>query len=122
VKFLIEHLACMTAELYGDPEAMEKWKAMVQLGRKDNVFIGFSAIFCLMEEAYPCPSSLQMLREVIDQVGDEKVLWGTDIPTTMGRYTFRQMMDLILEHAGSLDDEGKNNIMGLNAFRFFNWN
>jgi predicted TIM-barrel fold metal-dependent hydrolase len=121
VKFLIEHLAYMTADLYGGAEAMEKWKGMVQLGRKDNVFIGFSAIFSLMEEAYPCPLSLQLLREVVDQAGSEKVLWGTDIPTTMGSYTYRQMMDLILEHGGFLDDEDRENIMGRNAARFFDW-
>jgi predicted TIM-barrel fold metal-dependent hydrolase len=121
VKFLIEHLAYMTADLYGDPEAMDKWKVMVQLGRKENVFIGFSAVYSLMEEAYPCPRSLKLLREVVDQTGGEKVLWGTDIPTTMGRYTYRQMMDLILEHTGFLDDKDRANIMGMNAARFFDW-
>jgi hypothetical protein len=99
VKFLIEHLAYMTADSYPDPDAREKWLRMVKLAKKKYVFLGFSAIFFLMEEEYPCPNSIGLLHEVVNRVGAQKVLWGTDIPTTLNKYTYRQMMDLILKHA-----------------------
>ena len=94
---------------------------MVRIARKENIFLWFSAIFALMEKAYPCPLSLKLLEEVVEAVGAGKVLWGSDIPTTLGNYTYLQMKNLILEHADLLSGEEKNRILGLSAFEFFNW-
>ena len=121
VKFLIEHLGYMTADLYGDNSAHETWRRMIRLGREENVFIGFSAIFILLEEDYPCPRSVKLLEEAVNTIGAEKILWGTDIPTTLSRYTYGQMIDLIVKHAGFLSDTQKDMVMGFNALDFLDW-
>ncbi len=121
IKILIEHLGYMTLDQYKHESGRERWQNMINLARKDNVFIGFSAIYALMEEDYPCPLSLELLQQVVSYIGSEKVLWGTDIPTTLRNYTYQQMTDLIFLHADFLTASDKDRIMGKNARNFFNW-
>lgn len=120
VKFLIEHLGYYTADLSGNSEAHERWLRMIGLAKEKNVFLGFSAIYALMEEDYPCPKSLGLLREANSVAGVDKILWGSDIPITLSRYTYRQMKDLIdRDSTGFLTPAERKQILGLNAMAFF---
>ena len=119
VKFLIEHLGYYTADLAGNTNAHERWHRMIGLAKEKNVFLGFSAIFALMEEDYPCPESLRLLKEAKSVAGAEKILWGSDIPVTLSKYTYRQMKDLIgRDSAGFLSPAEREQILGLNSLAF----
>lgn len=119
VKFLIEHLGYYTADLLGNTEAHERWLRMIGLANEKNIFLGFSAIYALMEEDYPCPLSLGLLREASSVAGADKIIWGSDIPVTLTRYTYRQMKDMIGRNsAGFLTPSEREKILGLNALKF----
>lgn len=67
------------------------------------------------------PSSLLRagFKDAVSIIGLRKLLWGSDAPTTLTRYTYRQMLDMILLHAGFSTDADKARIMGENAAGLF---
>lgn len=120
VKFLLEHLGYLTPDLIEDDNARQRRLNLIRLATIDNIFLGFSATNILLDEDYPCQYSLELLKEAVTMVGANKILWGSDVPTTLGKYTYRQMVDVVVKHASFLTDNEKGQIMGINAMNFFN--
>jgi len=120
VKILLEHLGYLTTDLYNNVKARTRRLELIRLARKDNVYLGFSATNVLLEDDYPCLQSLELLHEAVTITGADKILWGSDIPSTLGKYTYRQMIDVVLKHASFLTDNEKGKILGTNALTFFN--
>lgn len=117
--FIIEHLGYMTPENYWNPELRKRWAECINLARKKNIYLGFSAAGILMEEEYPCKQSLALLKETVEKVGAEKVIWGSDVPVTLNLYTYRQMLDIIRLKADFLTPLDREKIMGRNAREIF---
>ena len=90
VAFVIEHGGYYTP---GCDE--ESWQAMVALGRLENVYMGICAMGVLLEDPYPCEKADMLLRRIKNVIGAEKLIWGTDIPSTLKLYTYRQMLDAV---------------------------
>ena len=120
VKILLEHLGYLTTDLINNDKALARRKELIRLAQKDNVFLGFSATNILVDDDYPCLHSLELLHEALLITGVDKILWGSDIPSTLLKYTYRQMIDVILKHAIFLTDNEKGKILGTNALAFFN--
>ncbi|MFZ4413477.1 MAG: amidohydrolase family protein [Bacteroidales bacterium] len=120
-KFLIEHLAYLTSDKIFDQSAIKQRLDLVEIARKPNVFLGFSATPSLLNDDYPCPLSLEVLKQTVELVGAEKIIWGSDVPITLCRYTYKQMIDLIKDKANFLSEKEKNDILYNNAFYFFGW-
>jgi len=119
VKILIEHLGYLTSDLAENDSAKKYRLDLIHLARIENVFLGFSATNILLNEDYPCPHSLELLKETVSITGANKILWGSDIPTTLTKYTYSQMVDVVVKHAKFLTEEEKEQIMGRNALNFF---
>ncbi|MEM6765087.1 MAG: amidohydrolase family protein [Bacteroidota bacterium] len=122
VKILVAHLGYMTAQHLNNPKAVEIRKNMLRLAREcKNVFFGLSATAALLDEVYPCPLSISLFREAIDIMGANKLLWGTDIPTTFKKCSYQQMIDLVRIESTFLSPLEKEKIIGLNALTFFDF-
>ncbi len=117
--FLIEHLGYLRRKNLAESDDMECWKRLLLLGKKSNVYFGLSAVSVLLNDEYPCNDALHLIEQAVGLVGAKKVLWGTDIPITMRSLTCGQMKDIIIKHAGFLNDEEKELIMGRNAQGLF---
>ena len=69
---------------------------------------------------YPYREGQQMLRAWRDEVGAEKLLWGSDMPYCDGMWcTYRQALDHIRLHCHFLSTEEQALILGGNAARMF---
>ncbi|MEN6323665.1 MAG: amidohydrolase family protein [Proteiniphilum sp.] len=122
IKFLLEHMGYLTSDLADSIKAKQRWLDLIKLAKKDNVFLGFSAFCSLLDDDYPCISSLNFLREAVSIVGSEKILWGSDVPVTLKKYTYEQMINVIDKYATFLTINEKEKILGANALNFFkNW-
>lgn len=122
INFLIEHLGYLTTRLYNQTDAFNRWKLMIHLGREcQNVYFGFSAVGSLMNDAYPCLLSQSLLKEAISLITSDKLLWGSDIPTTLVNYTYGQMIDVVLKESKFLEIQDKEKIMFQNAQCFFDF-
>ena len=68
---------------------------------------------------YPFPEGQQMLRQWRDEVGAEKLMWGSDMPYGNSWCTYRQAADFIRLHCDFLSKEEKALILGGNVARMF---
>ena len=60
----------------------------------------------------------QGIREAADEVGIDKLMWGSDYPRTITAITYKMSYDFIVKNALLTDDE-KAKFLGLNARRLF---
>jgi len=119
VRFLIEHLGYLQPADAADETARRRRLEMLRLALKPNVSIGFSATATLLEEPYPCRGAVSLLEEAVELVGANKILWGTDVPYTLRRYTYRQMLDTVRRDAPFLSAAQRDRILGENAREMF---
>ena len=69
---------------------------------------------------YPFPEGQQMLRQWRDEVGVEKLMWGSDMPYCGSNWcTYRQAVDYIRLHGDFLSKEEKALILSGNVARMF---
>ena len=69
-------------------------------------------------EAFPFPSQQEFLRQARNAVGAERMIWGTDLPSTFLKYTYREMIDFVTQGNIFTDDELEL-VMGKNAKRVY---
>ncbi len=118
VLFLLEHLGYLQKRDFHDAAARARRAQLLGLAKESNVYVGFSAVPSLLEEAYPCSGAAALLRQACDLVGAERILWGSDVPLTLRRYTYRQMIDVAGDNA-ALSERDRHRILGGNAGRIF---
>ena len=66
---------------------------------------------------YPYRECLPVLEQMLERIGPDRLLWGTDVPFQHRFCTYRQSRTWIEHHARSLDPEDLAAIMGGNAAR-----
>ena len=71
---------------------------------------------------YPWPWAQQMVHEFYDELGPEKLLWGSDMPAAERSCLYSQAMDYIRLHCDFLSEQDRELILGGNAARLFNIN
>jgi len=95
------------------------WLSQIRLARHDNVYIESGGITWLFnDEFYPFPTAVRAIREAADEVGMEKLMWGSDYPRTITAITYRMSYDFVSKSAELTADE-KRLFLCDNARRFF---
>ena len=95
------------------------WRSQIALAQNEHVMIEMGGITWLYNaEFYPFPSAIRAIREVIDIVGADKLMWGSDYPRTITAITYRMSYDFITKST-ELTDEEKTLLLGENARRFY---
>lgn len=95
------------------------WTEQVKLARHPNVRIESGGITWLFnDEFYPFRGAVRAIREAADQVGMDKLMWGSDYPRTITAITYRMSYDFVLK-SSELTEEEKSLFLGENARRFY---
>ena len=95
------------------------WMDQVRLARHDNVYVESGGITWLFnDEFYPFEGAVRAVRQAADEVGIEKLMWGSDYPRTITAITYRMSYDFILKSDLLTHDE-KRLFLGENARRFY---
>jgi len=68
---------------------------------------------------YPFPLHNKIIKTIYDEVGAERLLWGSDMPNNYRVCTYRQMLDLVRLHFDFLSEEEKSLVLGGNAAKLF---
>ena len=103
---------------FGMP-TVEGWREQLLLARHEHVMLESGGITWLYnEEFYPYPSAIRVIREAIDTVGADKLMWGSDYPRTITAITYRMSYDFVLK-TKELSDQEKRLFLGENARRFY---
>lgn len=91
----------------------------VRLAHHKNVMIESGGITWLYNsEFYPFHGAVKAIRQAADEVGIDKLMWGSDYPRTITAITYRMSYDFV-QKATLLSEEEKAKFLGLNAERFY---
>lgn len=84
-----------------------------------NVWFDLAAL-CLNSrpETYPYPTARGYVKDAVNIVGADRLLWGSDMPSAMTRDTYRHFIDFIALHPG-LSGQEKDKILYDNAEGLF---
>lgn len=95
------------------------WEEQIRLALHDNVMIESGGITWLFnKEFYPFTGAVRAIRQAIDMVGADKLMWGSDYPRTITAITYKMSYDFICKSDGLTDNE-KALFLGANAKRFY---
>ena len=95
------------------------WMSQIRLARHKNVFVESGGITWLFnDEFYPFPSAIRAIKEAADEVGWEKLMWGSDYPRTITAITYRMSYDFVTK-SQELTDREKQLFLCDNAHQFF---
>lgn len=95
------------------------WMSQIRLARHENVYVESGGITWLFnDEFYPFPSAIKAIKEAADEVGWEKLMWGSDYPRTITAITYKMSYDFVTK-SKELTDEQKALFLSDNAKRFF---
>lgn len=113
LKIAIGHFGMVTAP---------GWEDQIKLALNDNVMIESGGITWLFnKEFYPFNGAVRAIREAIDKVGADKLMWGSDYPRTITAITYKMSYDFILK-TNDLTDREKRLFLGENAEKFYGFN
>lgn len=113
LKIAIGHFGMVTAP---------GWEDQIKLALNDNVMIESGGITWLFnKEFYPFNGAVRAIREAIDMVGADKLMWGSDYPRTITAITYKMSYDFILK-TNDLTDSEKRLFLGENAEKFYGFN
>jgi len=95
------------------------WMEQIRLARHPNVMIESGGITWLFNsEFYPYRGAIEAIRQAIDEVGAEKLMWGSDYPRTITAITYRMSYDFVMK-SDLLTENEKQLFLGGNAERFY---
>ena len=95
------------------------WMSQIRLARYENVFVESGGITWLFnDEFYPFPSAVRAIKEAAEEVGMEKLMWGSDYPRTITAITYKMSYDFVTKSKELTDDE-KALFLYKNAQEFF---
>lgn len=110
LKIAIGHFGMVTAS---------GWLDQIRLARHPNVMIESGGITWLFNsEFYPFPSAVKAIRRAADEVGMDKLMWGSDYPRTITAITYRMSYDFIMK-SDEFSETEKQMFLGENARRFY---
>ena len=91
---------------------------MAAIAELENCWLDVSAMPDFFdEEGWPFPTALSLFREVVSHVGIAKLLWGSDVPGTLNRATYPQMINM-WKRAG-LSEADLSKLLGENALSVY---
>lgn len=95
------------------------WKKQIELAKNKNVYIESGGITWLFhKEFYPYSRAVKAIKEAIDIVGEDKLMWGSDYPRTMTEITYKMSYDFIIK-SEELSERFKKKFLGETAKEFY---
>lgn len=84
----------------------------------ENLWMDISAMSHFDDE-YPYPRSQEIFKLIVDTIGSEKLMWGSDFPTLLTELTYEQCITMFTQHADYLSVEDWENILYKTALNVY---
>lgn len=109
-----------------DPNYTDTPNELLSLLKLPNTYFEIGYILAFQNWAvwkenseYPYPLHNKIIKRVYDEVGAERLLFGSDIPNLYRMCTYKQCLDVIRLHFDFLSEEERNLVLGGNAARLY---
>ncbi len=100
-------------------ERKEEWRESLQLLKKENVWFDIAALPKIVgTDTYPYPRVQEIVREAMELLGMDRLLWGTDAPYAAVTDSYEHLADY-LEKAKDFSKEELENIYYHNAYQVY---
>ncbi len=120
LKIVIAHLAQPSPAAEQDPELWELWREQIDLGKLPNIWFDCAALPAfLREEDFPYPTGGRYLREAVERIGPQRIMWGTDAPGLLVHATYPQLLRFAELHLEFLSSHDRALVLGENALEVF---
>jgi predicted TIM-barrel fold metal-dependent hydrolase len=118
VRRIVEELdtRVIIAHLGGAPA--EGWQEQVHLASDPRVYVSCSSIPHATREDFPAPKARDLLKEAVDLVGAEKIMWGSDYPGALMRLTYPQTLEWVRTYCNFLEPHQMSAVLGDTAETF----
>ena len=70
---------------------------------------------------YPFPLAHDAIRQLYDELGPRKLMWGSDMPAVEGRVSYRQTLEYMTKYCDFISPADMRLILGENALNLFNF-
>ena len=116
IKFVMNHFGLVGKSPPADPQCGGLFEAATLA----NVFVKASAFYAIAETPWDirCPQAMKTFARVLEGLGPEKLLWGTDWPPSSRGLTYRQNLEIVRTIPG-LGVKDLELILGANTARVF---
>lgn len=119
-RFICCHLGADAC--HGKTAAKESFSYLLNLAKqRDNILFDTSSLPDYYVQQYPFTESCGVIEYVWNQMGAERLLWGTDYPGMLNYARYDQLMDIVRKDCKSIPPREIDLIMGQNAYDVF-WN
>ena len=97
-----------------------EWLDQLRLARLPNVYVESGGICWLFrDEGPPFPGAQKAIETARNEVGADKLMWGSDLPRTMVDFTYRQLLDFARYECAFFTAAEKDGFLGENAARLY---
>ena len=103
-------LTVVVAHLGNAPH--EGWEEQVRLAEDERIYLSCSALPFATKEDFPAPKARDLLKQAVEMVGADKILWGSDYPGTLTRFTYPQTLEWVRSYCTFLEPEQMAAILG----------
>lgn len=90
----------------------EGWETQVRLAEDERIYLSCSAVPFATKEDFPAPKARDLLKQAVEMVGADRILWGSDYPGTLTRFTYPQTLDWVRSYCTFLEPEEMAAILG----------
>lgn len=109
-----------------DPNHTDTVKVLRNVLRGPNVYFEAGYVMAFENKEiwgadyeYPYPQHARLLKEVYEDVGAGRLIWGSDEPNNERACTYIQCLESVRTHCAFLNEEEKKQVLGLNAARLY---
>ena len=78
------------------------------------------AVFLQSRWDYPMPQVRPVLRQMVERIGADRLVWGTDVPIVLLHWTYRQSLEYIRKYCDFIEPHDMELILGGNMARLMN--
>ena len=116
ITFVANHLALPSTLPQGDAD----YGGFMAARDLPNIFVKASAFYAAAATSWDfrCPQALSCFARLVEGLGPDRILWGTDWPPCGNHITYHQALEIVRTCAG-LDEESLTLILGENAVRAY---
>lgn len=118
IRFVSNHLG-LPAQVFDPDEA--DYGGLMEAASLPNLFVKASGFYAAAATPWDfrCPRILGFIARLIDGLGADRLLWGSDWPPAALHLTYRQNLELVRSFVEQLDARGRALVLGGNAARVY---
>lgn len=121
VRFIIDHMGTLYTPGLSAREAFSQWPELIRLAALPNVWIKVSHFpeAAMETESHPWPTAIDYFRQLYEQAGASRLMWGSNFPVVLRACSYKQALDFIRSDCDFLSADDRTDILGGNFLRDF---